>query len=136
MLGNLSFKNCYIPGQNITIDEQLFPTKARCKFTQYMPNKKFYIQFWLACDLKRKFIIIGFPYLGKHATKESSVSLTEFVVPKLIKPYTYSGKYVTTDNFFTSLSVVSKLLEKDTNLVGTVRANKKRVATTYETKRR
>ena len=24
---------CYKPGENITVDEQLFPTKARCRFT-------------------------------------------------------------------------------------------------------
>lgn len=30
---------CYRPGPDITVDEQLFPTKARCRFTQYMPNK-------------------------------------------------------------------------------------------------
>ena len=31
--------SCYKPGENITIDEQLFPTKFRCRFTHYMPNK-------------------------------------------------------------------------------------------------
>ena len=43
-------ENClrhYKPGANITVDEQLFLTKARCRFTQYMPNKpdKFGIKF-------------------------------------------------------------------------------------------
>lgn len=27
---------CYKPGGCITVDEQLFPTKARCRFTQYI----------------------------------------------------------------------------------------------------
>ena len=31
--------SCYKPGENIKIDEQLFPTKSRCRFTQYIPNK-------------------------------------------------------------------------------------------------
>ena len=46
--------SCYKPGANITIDEQLFPTKARCRFTQYMPKKpnKFVIKFWLAVDVE------------------------------------------------------------------------------------
>ncbi|XP_035229961.1 piggyBac transposable element-derived protein 4-like [Stegodyphus dumicola] len=34
-----SCKTGYRPGQNITVDEQLFPSKARCRFTRYMPNK-------------------------------------------------------------------------------------------------
>jgi len=38
---------CYRPGANVTADEQLFPSKARCRFTQYMANKpdKFGIKF-------------------------------------------------------------------------------------------
>lgn len=32
-------QNCYKPVANITVDEQLFPTKARCRFSQYMPGK-------------------------------------------------------------------------------------------------
>ena len=47
------FKNClvcYKPGENITVDKKLFPTKACCKLTQYNDNKpnKFGIQFWVA----------------------------------------------------------------------------------------
>ena len=120
-------QNCYVPGQNITIDEQLFPSKARCRFTQYMPNKpdKFGIKFWLASDLQSKFIINRFPYLGKDETRQSSIPLSEFVVLKLIEPFTGAGRNVTTDNFFTSKSLASKLLEKRTTLVGTIRANKR-----------
>lgn len=91
---------------------------------------------WLASDVKSKFIINGFPYLGKDATKESSVPLAEFVVVKLIEPYTYSGRNVTTDNFFTSLSLASKLLEKRTTLAGTVRANKKELPELAKQKKR
>ena len=38
---------CYRPGENLTVDEQLFPSKARCRFTQDMANKldKFGIKF-------------------------------------------------------------------------------------------
>ena len=43
-------ENCqktFIPDVSLTVDEQLFPTKARCRFTQFMPNKpdKFEIKF-------------------------------------------------------------------------------------------
>ncbi|XP_033298750.1 piggyBac transposable element-derived protein 4-like [Bombus bifarius] len=58
---------CYKPYENISIDEQLFPTKARCRFTQYIPNKphKFGIKFWLAVDVQTKYILNSFPYMGK-----------------------------------------------------------------------
>ena len=45
-------KNCqkaFIPSINITVDEQLMPYKARCKFIQCMSNKpdKFGKKFWM-----------------------------------------------------------------------------------------
>nr|XP_012148086.1 PREDICTED: piggyBac transposable element-derived protein 4-like [Megachile rotundata] len=120
-------QNCYKPGPYITIDEQLFPTKARCRFTQYMPNKpdKFGIKFWLASDVRSKYIINGFPYLGKDESREPSVPLGEFVTMKLVEPYVGCGRNITTDNFFTSLPLATKLLAKKTTIVGTIRANRK-----------
>ncbi|KAJ8364339.1 hypothetical protein SKAU_G00131700 [Synaphobranchus kaupii] len=58
---------CYKPGSD-TVDEQLFPTKARIRFTQYMPNKpnKFGIKFWLAADVQTKYMIAHFN--GLHGT--------------------------------------------------------------------
>lgn len=101
---------CYQPGQNITVDEQLFPSKARCRFTQYMPNKpnKFGIKFWLASDVSSKYVLNGFPYLGKDEQQPSSMLLSEHVVLKLVEPYTGCGRNVTTDNFFTSMSLATK----------------------------
>ena len=60
---------CYIPNENITIDEKLFPTKARYPFTQYIASKpdKFGIKFWLAVDSKSTYLLNGFPFLGKDA---------------------------------------------------------------------
>ena len=60
-------QSCFVPGDNITVDEQLFPSKARCGFTQYMASKpdKFGIKFWIAADLKTKYFLNGYPYLGK-----------------------------------------------------------------------
>lgn len=116
---------CYKPDANITIDEQLFPTKARCRFTQYMSNKpdKFGIKFWLASDVRSKYLINGFPYLGKDETRESNIPLSEFVVTKLAEPYLGCGRNITTDNFFTSISLAKKLHAKKITLVGTIRAN-------------
>ncbi|CAF0776896.1 unnamed protein product [Brachionus calyciflorus] len=40
---------CYRPNQHLTVDEQLLPSKNRCSFIQYMPNKpdKFGIKSWV-----------------------------------------------------------------------------------------
>lgn len=130
-------QNCFKPGAHITVDEQLFPTKARCRFTQYMPNKpdKFGIKFWLASDVDTKYVINGFPYLGKDETRDLSTPLSEFVVSRLMEPYTMVGRTVTTDNFFTSLPLASKLLAKNTTLVGTIRSNKRELPKIYKEKK-
>ena len=54
---------CYRPGKNIMIDEQQFPTKAKCKWTQYISSKpdKYGIKFWLAADVRSKYLVNGFP---------------------------------------------------------------------------
>lgn len=65
--------------QDITIDEQLFPTKCRCRFLQFMANKpdKFGIKFWLRT----------LPYLGKDEQRPANQSLGEYVVLSLLDPY-------------------------------------------------
>ena len=62
--------NCctlYKPGAFITVDELLFPTKARCPFSQYIASKpdKFWEKYWLAVDKEGKYIINGFPMLER-----------------------------------------------------------------------
>lgn len=84
-----------------------------------MPNKldKFGIKFWLASDVSSKYIVNGFPYLGKDEGRESLVPLGEFVTLKLAKPYMGHGRNITTENFFTSMSLVSKLQAKKLHLL-------------------
>jgi len=65
----------FAPAESLTVDEQLFPTKARCRFTQYMPNKpdKFGIKFWILADLETKYCLNIIPYLGKNETRVDSL---------------------------------------------------------------
>jgi len=102
----------YIPEDSLTIDEQLFPTKARCRFTQYMPDKpdKFGIKLWVLADLKTKYCLNVIPYLGKDEARVSSLWM--HVVMSLMEPYVGRGYNVTTDNFFTGLDLARKLQEK------------------------
>ena len=101
----------YIPEESLTIDEQLFPTKARCRFTQYMPNKpdKFGIKFWVLADVNTKYCLNVMPYLGKDEARVSS--LGTHVVMSLMEPYFGRGYNVTTDNF-TGLDLARKLIQK------------------------
>lgn len=118
------------------MDEQLFPTIARSRFTQYMPNKphKFGITFWLEVDVQTKYILNGFPYIGKDETR-CSKSLGEFVTLKLAEPYLQRGRNITTDNVFTSIPLAEKLLAKKATLVGTIRSNKRELPKPAKEKR-
>ena len=116
-----------MPSPYITIDEQLLPCKARCRFIQYMPNKldKFVMKFWIAVDVETKYFYNSFPYLGKDESGDNSVSLPAYVVTKLMQPIFKCGYNVTCDNFFTSLDVALRLAEQKCSNVGTVRQNRR-----------
>lgn len=119
-------ENCqkaFVPEKNITVDEQLLPCKARCRFIQFMANKpdKFGLKFWLAVDVENKYLFNGFPYLGKDTTRSADISVPTDVVMKLMKPLFGKGYNVTCDNFFTSLSLAKLLASKQCSLVGTIR---------------
>ncbi|KAI5089745.1 dual specificity protein phosphatase 26 isoform X1 [Silurus meridionalis] len=117
-------KNCaesFTTGEHMTIDEQLFPTKVLCPFTQYIATKpdKFGIKFWMATDLETKYVCNASPYLEKDPSRQKGERLAENVVMNLMEPFLDDGRNVTTDNFFTSLSLSHRLLQSKTTLLGT-----------------
>ena len=84
--------NCcalYKPGAFITVDELLFPSKARCPFTQHMASKpaKFGQKNWLAENKKSKYVINGFPYFGKYERRFSTECISDRVLMQLMSSY-------------------------------------------------
>ena len=94
-----------------------------------MPSKpdKFGIKFWLAADVDSKYMLNGFPYLGKDEKRPENISLSEYVVLRLIEPFENKGRNITTDNFFTTLNLSRMLKTKNTSLTGTMKRNCKKV---------
>ncbi|GFY27530.1 piggyBac transposable element-derived protein 4 [Trichonephila clavipes] len=115
-------------GPYITIDEQLFPSEARCRFTQYMPSKpdKFGIKFWLAADINSKYVLNGFPHLCKYEECPVNLFLSKYVVLRLIEPFENKARNITIDNLFITLNL-SQILKTNTNLNGTMKRNRKEV---------
>ncbi len=115
-------KLCYVPGENISVDEQLFPMKTRCRFIQYVASKpdKFGVKFCLAVDVDSKYLVNGFPCLGKDEERPVDRTLGHHVVQRLMEPYLHKGRNVTTDNFFTGLKLAKQLKDQSTSIVGTV----------------
>jgi len=126
--------NCstaYVPESNLTADEQLLPLKTRCSFITFMPQKpdKYGVKFWLLCEVKTKYVASIEVYLGAQEKElRNGTPLSEDVVLRLIKPFVNKGYNVCMDNFFTSLPLASKLLEKRTTLLGTIRKNRRELS--------
>lgn len=134
---NTFIENClmnYKPGENIVVDEQLFPMKTRCRFIQYMPKKpdKFGIKFWLATDVHSKYLLNGFPYLGKDETRPYGRTVGEHAAFRLIEPYYNTGRNLTTDNFFTSLNLVKQMRDAGISCVGTINRSKREVPNSFK----
>ena len=85
-------ENCqgnYKPGAHLTVDEQLFPSKTRCRFIVYMPDKpdKFGIKFWCLVDNDSKYLCNAVPYLGKDELRDPNILFAQNLVMSLCKPY-------------------------------------------------
>lgn len=120
-------QNCskaYSPGSHVTIDEQLVSFRGRCPFRVYMKSKpdKYGLKIWAMADSETAYSINLQVYLGK-INNQPEKNQGERVVLDLIKPLG-TGYGVTTDNFFTSLSLANKLADKGLTLCGTLRKNK------------
>jgi hypothetical protein len=112
------------PGENIVIDESMILFRGRLQFRQYMPGKahKYGIKLFKVCDPKGyTYRIIVYP--GKSETV--STNLATDTVMELAQDYLDAGRTVCTDNFYTSLHLANQLLDRQTHLIGTLRANRK-----------
>ncbi|XP_067624247.1 piggyBac transposable element-derived protein 4-like [Eurosta solidaginis] len=123
-------RNNYIPGSEVTIDEQLLGFRGRCPFRIYIPNKpsKYGIKFPMMCDATSKYMIDADPYTGR-TTNSGGIPLGEFYVKKLSKTIHGSNRSITCDNWFTSVPLAKNLLQPPYKLtiVGTIRSNKREI---------
>lgn len=61
-----NLQKSYIPGYNVTIDEQLLGFRGKCPFRQYMPKKpdRYGLKLWLCVDVDSHYVYNASPYLG------------------------------------------------------------------------
>lgn len=126
LLKTLSF---YVPSDQLTIDEQLYPSKCRCPFTQYISTKpdKCGVKYFLLVDVESKYIYNGFPYLGKDHQRPSDQPFSSYVVNCLVQVLERNGHNTctTTDTFFTSHTLTQDLRARGISLRGTARTNRR-----------
>lgn len=121
----INLKKHYIPGANLTVDEQLVPYRGRVSFRQYIPSKpdKYGMKIWWICDSSNSYPLYGMPYLGKQGNSRAQ-NLASQVVQQLCEQFERSNRNITFDNFFTSYELAQNLLSKGLTCVGTLRKNK------------
>lgn len=110
----------------VSVDESMIPFSGRSSMKQYMPMKPIDRGFkaWCLADSKTGFIIKFDIYTGK-SNDTSKNPLGERVVLNLISNTLGCGSLVAFDNYFTSPSLMEKLVEQEIYAVGTVRTNRK-----------
>lgn len=120
------------PFEHLSIDESLVGFKGRFVYKQYVPLKRarFGIKIFLICHCKTGYVLDCIPYVGKQTDldfKEDHDVLGQpgMVVAALMKPFFNRGHKLFVDNFYTSPGLAEFLLEKNTNICGTVRENRK-----------
>ena len=93
------------PLKFVTCDEQLLTFRGRCPFKQYIPSKpgKYGIKLWMLSDSQTSYVCRLQVYIGRQGdTRETNQS--KHVVTDLCRSLKGTGKYVTCDNFFTSMN--------------------------------
>jgi len=130
---NRKLRKFYLPGENLTIDEQLIPFRGRVSFKQYLPSKpdKYGMKMWWICDSKTSYPLSGIPYLGKDGQNRAE-NLAQTVVQKLSEPYYRSNRNITFDNYFTSLELAKSLFHNGLTMVGTMRKNKRCIPQNFQ----
>ncbi|GBP86818.1 PiggyBac transposable element-derived protein 4 [Eumeta japonica] len=133
---NQNLKKFYLPGENLTIDEQLVSFRGRVSFKQYLPCKpdKYGMKIWWICDSKTSYPLFGIPYLGKEGQNRAE-NLAYNVVNQLCEPYFRSNRNVTFDNYFMSIDVAKSLAQNGLTIVGTLRKNKTCIPPNFQPKK-
>lgn len=122
-----TLRKYYIPGTDLTVDEQLVPFRGRCPFRQYIPSKpaKYGIKVWWCCDSATSYLLNAKVYLGRQPNAVRDHNQGARVVTAMVSPWYKTGRNVVEDNLFTSIALAEELLTQGMTYVGTMRKSKR-----------
>ena len=120
-----------VPSEYLAIDETLYPYRGSIKLRQYNPNKpaKYGLLYRSILDSTIPYTYFTLPYAGKpEAPNQYYVTgtdkYTEYFVESLKKQVDISGRNISMDRYFTSVSIAKYLLANKITLVGTMRSGR------------
>ena len=126
-------RNTYLPNKDLTVDESMVLWRGRLFFRQYIPSKRhrYGIKLYEVCDAKTGYMWSFELHVNKTEHNsfapyliERGLSVSERIVVHLIDPLLDQGYRVVADNYFTSVRLATYLLERETLILGTLRANR------------
>ena len=123
------FNNVYQNNAQIvshqSIDEHMVKFKGNHSMKQYIKNKpiKWGFKMWMRCDAVTGYLYKYDIYTGKKGQPELDVG--ESVVLDLTKTLSGTGVTTYTDNYFSSPTLVARLLNRGMYFVGIVRKDRK-----------
>ena len=132
------FKSVYYPHCEVSIDEAMIPFKGRSSMKQYLPLKpvKRGFKVWAMANATNGYMCDFNVYTGATAGRETA--LGEKVVLPLSESIMERHHQLFFDNYFTSVNLLSTLLNNGTYACGTIRTNRKQYPAeiSEETKKR
>ena len=123
---NKNFKCILTRGKDLIFCESMCAFKGRLGFRMFIPSKRirYGIKSFRIC-ITSGYVIEDKLYTGKD---------TDIVPPKIdelvltvMEPFKDSGKTLYADKYYSSVNIFSTLLERDTYLCGTIRANRNKL---------
>lgn len=123
---NRSSPQFFQPHRYLSVDERMVKSKGRSGIRQYMRDKiiKWGYKLWVLADSKTGYTVQFSVYTGKRETP-SPQGLAFDVVTRLCENYLDQGYIIFLDNFYTSTSLFTHLLERKTLACGTTRKDRR-----------
>jgi hypothetical protein len=128
------FRRFYEPGQLVDIDEQCIPWKGRHRCRCYNPKKpvKWHFKIFSLNDSSTGYCSNFYFYEGKAEMRPPGMEATVFPFYRLITnpggehPDQYRNKnhVLATDNWFTSIQAMDRVVASGNHMLGTVKANR------------
>ena len=120
----------------LAIDETLYPYRGHIGFKQYNPNKpaKYGLFYRSLCDSSLPYTYYNLPYAKKPAKVEGPATkyyipgtneYTNYLINELSVYCNPQGINISMDRYFTSVSLATWALEKNINIVGTMKHDRK-----------
>lgn len=130
---NANCERIYRPGKEVAIDESLVPFRGRILFRQYIPSKKhkYGIKLFKLCS-RGGYTWRTTIYAGKTIRDES---VADSVVFSLMDGLLDHGRQLCCDNWYSSVGLAKKLLNRKTHLIATMRKNRRGIPILIKGKR-